>query len=242
MTTKNLTNLDEILAMQRRLDELVVNTVTERDEALQAEERRLEAERARIQRDHEAATNNALIAARLRQQHRDDQFAGVDAESQIVREERDQMAFIREGTPLPAPAAAAPVQVPPIIPATPVPPTPAPTQVITTPPPPPVAVQRSQYHPRKWVLIAWVFAIIGLVIAWIITGQNWDKPFYDSWGSFFIWLGSSVVGFGVGGLAGQYIAIQLGDTQASAQVAQPVAVVVTNPAQQRSVPPPPPAV
>lgn len=236
MTTKNLTNLDEILAMQRRLDEMVVNTVTERDEALQAEERRLEAERARIQRDHEAATNNALIAARLRQQHRDDQFAGVDAESQIVREERDQMAFIREGTPLPAPAAAAPVQVPPIVQATPVPPTPPPTSVVPVTPPPPVAVrERSQYHPRNWTFLAWIFAFIGLIFAWNIVGGNWDESFTESLGSVLIWTGGLGLGFFVGGTIGQYIALKLGDSQASAEVAQPVV------AQPQQTPTPPPA-
>lgn len=217
--------------MQRRLDEIVVTTVTEHDEVLQAEERRLEAERARIQRNHEVATNNAHIAARLRLQHRDDQVAGVDAELEKVGEERDQMAFIREGTPLPAPIVVEPIAVPPIVPQTPIPPAPAPTSVVPVTPPPPVAVrERSQFHPRNWTFLAWIFAFIGLIFAWNIVGNNWDEAIFESWFSTAIWVGGLGLGFFIGGTIGQALALRLTPTPTPVVVAQP-----------RQTPTPPPA-
>jgi len=83
--------------------------------------------------------------------------------------------------------------------------------------------------------LAWIFAFIGLIFAWNIVGGNWDESFTESLGSVLIWTGGLGLGFFVGGTIGQYIALKLGDSQASAEVAQPVV------AQPQQTPTPPPA-
>jgi hypothetical protein len=237
MTTSNIPDLDQLLAADAVAAQRIVITVQDRNNDL-ADRARALADRAdAINNVHDQHQRHAAIVARLRTQHRDDQLAAVSEELDTIEEEHGKLSGVLNGRPVdPAPAPADPAPQPIVVdPAAdprPVIVVPAPTQVITTPP---AAVrERSTYHPRNWTLLAWLLAILGLIAAWWITGANWDKPFHDSWGSFFIWFGSSLVGSSIGGLLGQLIA----NRQQNTNTGQPVPVQVA-PAQPRQVPPPP---
>jgi len=234
MSTRTIPNIDS------RIDEVkchirgTIETIRDTYDEAAATARRLleEADRTRDQHDRDQA--DLQIISRLHTQRRDDRLEDLTDDLSDNNDVLRQLNSILNGRPVdPAPAPAVqtePITVPPIIPATPIPPAPAPTSVVPVTPPPPVAVrERSQFHPRNWTFLAWIFAFIGLIFAWNIVGGNWDESFTDSFGSTLIWVGGLGLGFFIGGTIGQALALRLTLTPTPVVVAQP---------QQTPTPPP----
>lgn len=254
MSTHRIPRLEELDEMQRSIDELMANAVRERDDELQAEADRLAGQRARMQREYEAAEANAQLARRLRAQVHADRNDGLNGQEADIREERGQLGFILNGTPssvfdqdvddeAPAPPPAPNPEPAPVTAAVP-----DDNVVVRLAPEPTVVVPASPYHPRNWTWLAWIGAVIGLLVAWSITGANWHRPlFYDDEGarmfvaSLLIWTGGLGLGFGIGGLIGQFFATRrMRCERARNNAVQPAQAVVVTPAQRRQVPPPPP--
>jgi len=210
----------------------------------------IQRERILLEQQQQAENNNAralaamALAARAAQQRHDD-------DTGVRSEELGQLANILRGAPAqavnqndqPAAAATQPTDTVVIV-----------TQAEVNEGQPRV---RGQYHPRNWSILAWIFAVIGLIIGLIIIGSNWNEAIFGSITSALIWVGGLGLGFCLGGLLGQLIStVFVGTTtsfvrsfndgresvlpQQPAEAVQPAHVVVVNPAQQRQVPPPPP--
>lgn len=225
MTTTNIPGIDELGEMQRRIDKMMAEAVQTRNAELQAEADRLEGQRARLQREHDAAEANAQLAARLRQQQLADQNNGINAQAAVISEEQGQLGFILNGAPAvvaPDPIVIVPATIDPV-PVSPTLPPPSPV-VVPTPPaagaPAPTMVQqiveqdrvRSVTNVRNYSTLQWFFAIIMAIFVRFVVAEGYHPQVlgdlsggFRSFFSILYFAGMIVIGFGLGGAIGAFI-------------------------------------